>query len=111
MIRSSFVFLLIFSLTLTGCSSTNSKSDFNRSEISSALAEEISIGKEIHTQILSQFHVYTYPKVVSYVRSIGNSIVKHAKREDLPYQFTILYDEKVYATSSFASFILRRIRP
>jgi len=70
-----------------------------------SVSDEVAIGQEIHSQILSTFYAYTDPKVVSYVNEIGFSLASHADRKELPYKFTILYDEKIYATSAPGGFV------
>jgi len=69
------------------------------------LTEEQRVGEQIHQEILASFHSYTDPKVVRYVEGVGHSLAVHAKRHDLTYRFTILYSEKIYATSAPGGYI------
>ncbi len=62
--------------------------------------EEFAIGEQIHQTIISNFRPYTEPEAVEYITQIGNSLAEHAKRKDLSYRFTILYNDKIYAASS-----------
>ena len=71
----------------------------------SLLAGEEEIGEKIHRQILSQFYPYTDPRVVEYVNRVGNSLAQFAVRREIRCRFTILYSDKIYATSSPGGFI------
>lgn len=66
---------------------------------------EQAVGAEIHREILASFYPYTDPKVVNYVNELGQSLATQAKRQDLKYRFTILYSEKIYATSAPGGYI------
>ncbi len=88
---------LIVCVLLSGCA-TNSSKDLSFFE------HEQVIGDKIHAQILSTFQVYDEPYLVSYTRELGESITIHAKRQ-LPYRFTILASEKIYATSSPGGYV------
>ena len=103
------VFLVVCFL-LSSCSSTGGNKtnpahgDFHPSAFSDS-SEEAMLGKKIHTQILSSFYPYTDPKVVSYINEIGSNLALQAERKDLPYQFTLLYDDKIYATSAPGGYV------
>lgn len=66
---------------------------------------EAEIGRQIHQAIISSFRVYTEPRLVNYVTEIGNSIANAAGRRDLSYRFTVLYDERAYATEAPGGFV------
>ena len=68
-------------------------------------SSEQAVGDQIHREILASFHSYTDPKVVRYVEDLGHSLAAHAKRHDLKYRFTILYSEKIYATSAPGGYV------
>lgn len=72
---------------------------------SSDLTEEQRTGEAIHNEILASFYPYTDPKVVKYVNDLGQSLAAQAKRHDLQYRFTILYSEKIYATSAPGGYV------
>jgi len=61
---------------------------------------ETKAGEEIQSEILSNFHVYTESDVNSYVSRVGQKISRFAKRQKLSYEFTILYDDRIYASSA-----------
>jgi predicted Zn-dependent protease len=42
---------------------------------------------------------------VQYVNEIGKNLARYAGRKDLQYRFTILYDEKIYATSAPGGYV------
>ena len=96
--------LLCFFL-LSGCAST---AEYDRPLVvpeNSRLTDEQKTGKAIHREILASFYPYTDPKVVRYVDTLGQAVAAQAKRRDLEYRFTILYSEKIYATSAPGGYI------
>lgn len=69
------------------------------------MSDEVAIGEKIHQTILSSFYPYTEPDFTDYVKRIGLNLAKQAERQDLPYRFTVLYDDKIYATSAPGGYI------
>jgi len=98
--------LLLGSLVLlNGCSTT---AEYDRPATTfktSHLTEEQKTGEAIHREILTSFYPYTDPKVVRYVDDLGHLLAAQAKRRDIEYRFTILYSEKIYATSAPGGYI------
>ena len=68
-------------------------------------SRELEMGRQIHQAIVSSFRIYTEPRVVGYVNRIGHKITKTADRKDIPYQFTVLYDQRAYATEAPGGFV------
>ncbi len=66
---------------------------------------EAEMGQQIHQAILSSFRIYSEPRLVRYVKSVGRSLARQARRQDLIYRFTVLYDPRVYATEAPGGFI------
>lgn len=66
---------------------------------------EIEMGRQIHQAIVSSFRIYTEPRLVRYVRSVGRSVARRAKGRKFDYQFTILYDARVYATEAPGGYV------
>lgn len=66
---------------------------------------EAEMGREIHQAIVASFRTYTEPRLVGYVTRIGRSLARTAERQDLSYQFTILYDDRVYATQAPGGYV------
>lgn len=97
------VSFLIVTLIISGCASSGKKA--SEPELDSSLADEVSVGEKIHAEILNSFYVYTDPGVVSYVKDINRELTSHAERQDLPYQVTVLYNDKIYATSAPGGYI------
>ena len=93
-------------LLLTGCASTSVDRDLpNPPPQGRQVTEEQRTGEAIHREILASFHAYTDPKVVQYVENLGHALAAQAKRHDLDYRFTILYSEKIYATSAPGGYV------
>jgi predicted Zn-dependent protease len=96
--------LLCFFLA-SGCART---SEYDRPAAVSGgshLTDEQKTGEAIHREILASFYPYTDPKVVRYVDDLGHSLAAQAKRRGLEYRFTILYSEKIYATSAPGGYV------
>jgi predicted Zn-dependent protease len=96
---------LLCLLLICGCAST---AEYDRPQAvpkNPHMTEEQRTGEAIHREILASFYPYTDPKVVRYVDDLGHSLALHAKRRDLEYRFTILYSEKIYATSAPGGYI------
>jgi predicted Zn-dependent protease len=99
--KTAIAGILVFCLVLSGCASSRER----KSEDGGAGdAQEAAIGAQIHTTILQSFYPYTDPKVVGYINEIGGSLTEHAQR-DLSYRFTILYSDKIYATSAPGGYV------
>ncbi len=100
--RRPLAFLLILSILSSGCASD--KKNSVSPSISKSAAEEVAIGEQINATIMSSFYPYTEPRVVNYVNKIGGELAAHSGRK-LPYRFTLLYSDKIYATSAPGGFI------
>ncbi|MFH1208286.1 MAG: M48 family metalloprotease [Candidatus Omnitrophota bacterium] len=90
---------------ISGCATT---SEYDRPATPSTnphLTEEQKTGEALHREILASFYPYTDPKVVRYVDDLGHMLAAQAKRHDLEYRFTILYSEKIYATSAPGGYV------
>ncbi len=92
-------------LISSGCASSPDVKEADVSDNRMTVSEEVEIGQKIHNQILSNFYTYSEPRTVEYVNQIGSSLARFAERSDLKYQFTLLYDDKIYATSAPGGFI------
>ena len=107
--RRPIAFLLILFL-ISGCASDKKNSSSIQTgtsehrPLSKSEAEEVAIGEEINASIMSSFYPYTEPKVVNYLNEIGEKLALRAGRK-IPYRFTLLYSEKIYATSAPGGFI------
>lgn len=100
-----FSLLLGCLILLNGCAT---RTEYDRPLAASKkphLTEEQKTGEAIHREILASFYPYTDPKVMQYVDDLGHSLAAQAKRHDLEYRFTILYSEKVYATSAPGGYV------
>jgi len=107
-----FVVALLMVFVCTGCASsptiselpTGSSSEsgitFDRTDL-----EEIRVGNEIHKSIIEQCAPFPDLGVHAYVASIGLNLTQYAERKNLPYQFTVLYDDRIYATSAPGGFV------
>ena len=70
-----------------------------------AEAREAEMGRQIHQAILSSFRIYSEPRLVGYVTRTGRSLARRAERQNLKYRFTVLYDDRAYATEAPGGFV------
>ena len=104
--RRIVALLCCYLILLGGCATKSA--EYDRPPVASQsphLTEEQRVGEQIHSEILKSFYPYTDPKVVRYVETVGHALAVHAKRHDLQYRFTILYSEKIYATSAPGGYV------
>ena len=99
------LFLFAFSLSFAGCAHHSKNQPGIQNSANDSVTHEEEMGRQIHQAILSSFHVYTEPRVVGYVTRVGRSLAKKADRQDLVYRFTVLYDDRLYATSAPGGFV------
>ncbi len=85
---------------LTGCASAGKSSRIEKPAVRSFSSQEIQEGQQIHQQILSTFYLYTEPSVKDYVGKVGESLTGSDLGPDKPYEFIILYNDKMYATAA-----------
>lgn len=86
--QTRFTALLVFFALIEGCAvnPVTGKSDF----VTMSEAQEISLGKRYHPQIIEQYGVYENPPLQSYVQHIGEQLSVISHRKELIYRFTLL---------------------
>lgn len=98
-LKKAVVSGLIFCLGCARAPETlDGKRDFASLRKSALAHQEAEAGLRMHQAIISSHYLYTEPRTVGYVTRIGRSIAKVTDRPDLAYRFTVLYDERAYAT-------------
>ncbi len=100
--------MLIVLFPIAGCASHKEKSVTSGSverSADSVSSQEVVIGRQINQQILASFSVYAEKSAVDYVNQVCGKLSSHAGRRDIPYQVTLLYSDKIYATSAPGGFI------
>lgn len=90
---------------IQGCASASRGPSQNTPVLSDFELKEMEIGRQIHAQVLSSFYLYTEPRLIEYVSGVGQRMVRQAGRKNLNYQFTVLLDDKIFATSAPGGFI------
>ena len=101
-VKSLAVLLII--LQFWGCASEHNQISGSQS-VSGDTANEVALGKQIHELIVSRIPVCPNEEVDRYVQSIGRQIARYAKRQEIPYEFIVLQDDRMYATSSPGGFV------
>ncbi len=107
-------FILTFVLTLSFCMGCNltTVGNFGNTLIEAASdvniftdAEELQFGKEFVAQHERQVRLYTDPVVTNYINDLGQSLVRHSKRNDIPYTFKVVDTKGVNAYAVPGGFI------
>jgi len=96
--------LLILS-SLTGCAPFGRQRLSSQATVSAQDAEEISIGRQIHESIIARMPIYQNAAVTTYVRQITQSFVPFVNRKNLPYQVSVLSDDRIFATSAPGGYV------
>jgi predicted Zn-dependent protease len=107
MMKRSSILRLPFTLLLTGVvvsCATNPVTGKRELSLMSE-AQEISIGKENHPQILAEMGQYKDPELQRYVTELGQRLAKTSERPNLPWTFTIVDQPVVNAFAVPGGFI------
>ena len=67
--------------------------------------KEAEIGKKMYDDILAKMRTYDNPKVVEYVRRIGESLAANSDRPDIDYTFTVLDSPDINAFATPGGYI------
>jgi beta-barrel assembly-enhancing protease len=68
--------------------------------------QEISLGKQIDQQLKSQeFRVYSDRAVTDYVTQVGQRLVPHSDRPNIPYTFQVVDDRAVNAFATMGGYV------
>lgn len=99
---SPYIILMLCLVLSAGCASSRGRtaSSDHRPGVRSFSLIEKEEGGQIHQQIVSNFYLYTDARVTDYVDRVGFALAgdDSAVREN--YDFTILYNDKIYATAA-----------
>lgn len=68
-------------------------------------AKEQEIGREIHSKILAEMALYEDPKVVDYVRQLGNKLVAHSDSPQTTFTFTVIDNPDINAFATPGGYI------
>ena len=103
--RSKIVIVIVCCVFFSSCAIVQEENKGNNYLPSPCDLEELRIGNEIHEEICAQHAVYNNKDIHAYVSLILKKLSLHAERQELVYSVTILYDERIYATSAPGGFI------
>lgn len=102
----------VFITVFVGCSShkedifTVSKDQVDLFEnVPRANLPEVKYGYSVYLKLLADADIVTEEHIVESVVSIGKGLAKHARRRGFPYVFTVINDERIFASSTPGGFI------
>ncbi len=80
--------LMVALVTLAGCAvnPATGRTDF----VMMSEAQELSLGREAHQQILKQYPRYPDEALQAYVQQVGERVARHSHRGQLDYHFTVI---------------------
>lgn len=80
--------LVLMLATLAGCAvnPATGRTDF----VMMSEAQELSIGRDAHQQILKQYPRYPDEALQAYVQQVGERVARHSHRGQLDYHFTVI---------------------
>ncbi len=68
--------------------------------------QEIDLGRQVNQQLLGQsFRLHRDAALTAYVDQIGQSLIPHSDRPDIPYIFQIVEDEGINAFATMGGFV------
>ena len=68
--------------------------------------QEISLGSQVNQQLLSRsFRRYRDPAITAYVDQIGQSLIPHSDRPDIPYVFQVVEDDSINAFATMGGYV------
>lgn len=59
--------------------------------------EEMSLGAQVHQQVLQQYRLVRDPEINEYVQTLGERIARRSRRSNIPYHFYVIDDPSVNA--------------
>ncbi len=68
-------------------------------------SQEIAMGRQEYKRVLSQFDIYRYKDLNSYVRSVGERLVPYVQDKNIKYTFTIINSPAVNAFSTPGGYV------
>ncbi|MBN1493160.1 MAG: M48 family metalloprotease [Candidatus Omnitrophica bacterium] len=108
--KRSLALIIVIALLSHGCAAHKQETDeitFKKTPplLTDRDRREVELGEQLHQKIVNSFPIYRDPEVNDYVRDVGSKLTPYAKRENLPYTFTILEDNRIYASSAPGGYI------
>lgn len=68
--------------------------------------QEISLGRQVNQQLLSQsFRLHRNATLTTYVDQIGQRLVPHSDRSDIPYVFQVVEDDSINAFATMGGYV------
>ncbi len=97
---------LVVCVLFCGCTSSGKENSLaGAGKLRTFSAEELEAGRLIHSQLTNSFYVYTEPRTAKYVQDVGLSLTGPGSQSSDPWLFTVLYNEKIYATSAPGGYV------
>lgn len=88
MLRVCYYCAVLISIALGACALNPATGDLD--VVTMSEKKEISIGKQMHEELVKNQALYDDPKLTNYVQKVGEKLAKHSHRSDLKYYFNVI---------------------
>ncbi len=69
-------------------------------------AQEVRLGGQVNQQLLSQsFRLHRDPELTAYVDDLGQGLIPHSDRPDIPYVFQVVEDDSINAFATMGGYV------
>jgi predicted Zn-dependent protease len=68
--------------------------------------QEVALGEQINEELVSsEFTLYQNQEITQYVEAIGQRLVPHSARPDIPYTFQVVQDDQINAFATMGGYV------
>lgn len=102
---NNFIILFLFTILLSGCVTIYNPATGKKEALLIDTESEVSLGKDMDTQIQKKLKLLKEPQTELKLNSIGNRVSAYSDRRDLDYHFRVVKDEGLNAFAIPGGFI------
>lgn len=67
--------------------------------------QEVALGRQINDRLVRDVRLYNNRQVTNYVNAIGQRLVRHSSRPELPFTFQVVQDDSINAFATLGGFV------
>ncbi len=67
--------------------------------------QEVALGRQINDRLVRDVRLYNNRQVTNYVNTIGQRLVRHSSRPELPFTFQVVQDDSINAFATLGGFV------
>lgn len=99
------IILLVFALSLSGCSTIYNPATGRNEWIFISDDQEIDIGQGVVKEVVKKYPLYENRNVQDFVQRVGSSVASVSDRPEMPYEFKVIDDDTINAFACPGGFI------